>query len=44
MLVETEKDIEVSEGHIWLTMYQIKELLKRNNLVNPHLRSIIAYL
>jgi oxidase EvaA len=44
MIVETEDDIEVSESHIWITMYQLKQLLKKDNIVNAHLRSVISYL
>ena len=44
LLVETNDDIIVPDNFKWLTMYQIKELLKKDNLVNPHLRSIISYL
>ncbi len=46
MLVELKKDevIEISSNYIWLTINQIKELLKRDNLVNTHVRSIISHL
>ncbi len=46
MLVEADEntEIEMPDGFIWLTMYQIKELLKQDNIVNPHIRSIIAHL
>lgn len=44
MLVETEDELVVPDNFKWLSMYQIKELLKMDNLVNPHLRSIISYL
>ena len=44
MLVETQDDIEVPDGFQWMTMYQIKMLLKEDNLINQHLRSIISYL
>jgi len=46
MLVEADEntEIEVPDGFIWLTMYQIKELLKQDNIVNPHVRSIIAHM
>lgn len=44
MLVETNDDIVVPEDYIWLTMYQIKQLLKYDNLVNPHVRGIISVL
>lgn len=44
MLVETNDEIDVPDDYIWLTMYQIKQLLKYDNLVNPHVRGIISVL
>jgi oxidase EvaA len=46
MLVEVpeSREITVPPGFIWLSMYQIKELLCRNAWVNPHIRGIIAHL
>lgn len=46
MLVEIDEsvDINVPSDYIWLTMYQIKQLLKYDNLVGPHVRSIISHL
>ena len=44
MLVEAGDISDVPDNFIWLNMYTLKELLKRDNLVNPHLRSIISYL
>ena len=44
MLVETIDVFEIPNNFLWLNMFQLKELLKRDNLVNPHLRSIISYL
>jgi len=44
MLVETNDKIEIPDNFIWLNMYQLKELLKLDNIMNPHLRSIISYL
>lgn len=46
MLVEIDEKVEISvpSNFIWLTMYQIKQLLKHDNLVGPHVRSIIAHL
>ena len=34
----------LEDGFIWLSMWQIKELLKENAWVNPHIRGIIAHL
>lgn len=44
MIVETDCDIELPNYFIWLTMYQIKQLLKYDNIVNCHLRSITSFL
>tara|TARA_R100000008_G_scaffold86687_2_gene80921 strand:- start:615 stop:1325 length:711 start_codon:yes stop_codon:yes gene_type:complete len=44
MLVETNDVIDIPDNFIWLNMYQLKELLKMDNIMNPHLRSIISYL
>ena len=44
MLVETNDVSKIPNNFIWLTMYQLKELLKLDNIMNPHLRSIISYL
>ncbi|HJM47133.1 MAG TPA: NDP-hexose 2,3-dehydratase family protein [Candidatus Marinimicrobia bacterium] len=44
MLVETNDISDIPKNFIWLNMYQLKELLKLDNIMNPHLRSIISYL
>tara|TARA_R100001377_G_scaffold51340_1_gene30009 strand:- start:179 stop:913 length:735 start_codon:yes stop_codon:yes gene_type:complete len=44
MVIETKTDINVSESHVWITMYQLKQLLKKDNIINAHMRSIISYL
>ena len=44
ILIETDLDINVSNSHIWVTMFQLKQLLKQDNLVNAHLRNILSYL
>ena len=46
MLVEIpEKTItNLQPGFIWLSMWQIKELLQENAWVNPHIRGIISHL
>ena len=46
MLVEIEKSeiIEIPSNYIWVTMNQIKELLRHDNLINTHVRSIISHL
>lgn len=46
MLVEVE-DIDTSlltPNFRWLTLYQIKKLIKENSWVSPHLRSLISHL
>lgn len=46
MLVEVpaEDHVEAPDGFIWISLWQIKELLHENAWVNPHLRGIIAHL
>ena len=44
MLVETRDAIEIPDNFYWATLYQIKQMLKMDNIVNPHLRSIMSYL
>ena len=34
----------LKDDFIWITLYQIKQLLKRDYIVNPHVRSIISNL
>ena len=46
MLVEVVEGTidEIPDSFIWLSMWQIKELLQENAWVNPHIRGIIAHL
>jgi len=46
MIVEIDQDIEIEipDSFIWVTLYQIKQLLKIENFVGPHVRGIISYL
>jgi len=47
MLVEIPSDYKIDEAHDgfrWLTLYQLKELIKLNSWVGPHVRSIISHL
>jgi oxidase EvaA len=46
MIVELDEndDIEFPDSFIWVTLYQIKEMLKYENLVSPHIRGIISVL
>jgi dTDP-4-dehydro-6-deoxy-alpha-D-glucopyranose 2,3-dehydratase len=42
MIVEINDDIKVHDGFCWLTLGQIKELLKVDNIVNMDARSILS--
>jgi oxidase EvaA len=46
MLVEIPSDVNVYVGdtYRWLSMFQLKELIKQNSWVNPHIRGIISHL
>ena len=46
MIVEVDVDEEfnIPDSFIWMTLYQIKQLLKIENFVGPHIRGIISYL
>ena len=44
MLVGAVDISDIPENFVWLNMYQLKELLKLDNIMNSHLRSIISYL
>jgi oxidase EvaA len=46
MLVEVPEGTvtEIPDGFIWLSMWQIKDLLNENAWINPHIRGIIAHL
>ena len=46
MIVEVDIDEEfnIPDSFIWVTLYQIKQLLKIENFVGPHIRGIISYL
>ncbi len=46
MLIEVPENYveEIPEGFIWLSMWQIKELLLENAWINPHIRGIISNL
>ena len=46
MLIEVAEQKEIlcpSDNFIWLSLYQIKELLTEDAWVNPHIRSILAH-
>lgn len=42
MIILVEKEIEVLKSHIWMTLGQLKQLLKINNLVNMDTRTVIS--
>jgi dTDP-4-dehydro-6-deoxy-alpha-D-glucopyranose 2,3-dehydratase len=42
MVIDVEEDVEVLDGFFWLTLSDIKELLKYDNFVNMDSRSVIA--
>jgi oxidase EvaA len=47
MIVEIDDSVELPElssAHKWMTLYQIKYLIKENSWVSPHVRSIISHL
>ena len=46
MIVEVNEDeeLETPDSFIWVTLYQIKQLMKTENFVGPHVRGIISYL
>jgi oxidase EvaA len=46
MIVEVKenKELQIPDYFIWITLYQIKQLLKIENFVGPHVRGIISYL
>ena len=45
MIVEVkEEELEIPDSFIWVTLYRIKQLIKIENFVGPHVRGIISYL
>ena len=46
MIVEVDEDenLDIPDSFIWITLFQIKQLLKIENFVGPHIRGIISYL
>ena len=44
MLIEVEEPFEVvNDNFIWMSMYQIKHLIKNHTWINPHVRSILSF-
>ncbi|MCF6255902.1 MAG: NDP-hexose 2,3-dehydratase family protein [Gammaproteobacteria bacterium] len=46
LLVEVDKDYEIEDRETfqWFSLWQIKQLIKTNSWVNPHVRGIISHL
>jgi len=44
MIVEVDEDVPVGDRFCWMTLAQIKQLLKRPNLVNMDTRTVLACL
>ena len=42
--IDENKELDIPDYFIWITLYQIKQLLKIENFVGPHVRGIISYL
>lgn len=42
IIIQIEEDIEVLEDFVWLTLGQIKKLLKHDNLINMDTRTVIS--
>jgi oxidase EvaA len=42
IIIETEEDIEIHDDFCWVTLGQIKDLLKEDNLVNMDTRTVIS--
>ena len=46
ILIEVSQDFEIdlpNDNFIWLSLYQIKHLLKEDAWINPHIRGILAH-
>ncbi|ATL27342.1 NDP-hexose 2,3-dehydratase family protein [Streptomyces formicae] len=44
MVVETDRDVPVRDGYLWLTLGQLGELLRHDDVVNMDSRSVLACL
>ena len=44
IIIEVNEDIEVLPSHMWMTLPQIKELMRENNLVNMDARTVLSCL
>ena len=44
MVLLDDEELKIPDSFIWVTLYQIKQLMKIENFVGPHVRGIISYL
>ena len=46
MIVEVNQseEFDIPDSFIWITLFQLKQLIKIENFVGPHIRGIISYL
>lgn len=42
IIIKVDEEIEIKDNFLWLTLYQIKELLKIDNIVNMDTRTVIS--
>ena len=42
--IKEDEELKIPDSFIWVTLYQIKQLMKIENFVGPHVRGIISYL
>ncbi len=42
IIIQVDDDIEVKENFVWLTLAQIKDLMRQNNLVNMDSRTVVS--
>jgi oxidase EvaA len=42
--LDDDEEIDIPDSFIWVTLYQIKQMLKYENLVSPHIRGIVSVL
>ena len=45
MIIEISNDhqLEIEENFKWVTLYSIKELIRQETCINPHLRSLVSF-
>ena len=44
IIIEVDEDVEVLPSHMWMTLKQIKELMREDNLVNMDTRTVLSCL